>query len=52
MAGSKSVVLAALVTNGAIAVLKFFGFLLTGSAAMYCRRRITASPTRATRCSC
>ncbi|SFR85948.1 cation diffusion facilitator family transporter [Halomicrobium zhouii] len=34
MAGSKSVVLAALVANGAIAVLKFFGFLLTGSAAM------------------
>ncbi|QIO21331.1 cation diffusion facilitator family transporter [Haloarcula sp. JP-L23] len=34
MAGSKSVVLAALVANAAIAVLKFFGFLLTGSAAM------------------
>jgi len=34
MAGSKSVVLAALVANGAIAVLKFVGFLLTGSAAM------------------
>jgi len=34
MAGSKSVVLAALVANGAIAILKFFGFLLTGSAAM------------------
>jgi len=34
MAGSKSVVIAALVANGAIAVLKFFGFLLTGSAAM------------------
>ena len=34
MAGSKSVVLAALVANGAIAVLKFIGFLLTGSAAM------------------
>ena len=34
MAGSKSVVMAALVANGAIAVLKFFGFLLTGSAAM------------------
>ncbi|MFC7075065.1 cation diffusion facilitator family transporter [Haloarcula halophila] len=34
MAGSRSVVLAALVANGAIAVLKFFGFLLTGSAAM------------------
>ncbi|WP_132059173.1 cation diffusion facilitator family transporter [Halorussus amylolyticus] len=34
MAESKSVVLAALFANGAIAVLKFFGFLLTGSAAM------------------
>ncbi|MFB6269276.1 MAG: cation diffusion facilitator family transporter [Halobacterium sp.] len=34
MAGSKSVVLAALFANGAIAVLKFFGFLLTGSPAM------------------
>jgi len=34
MAGSKSVVLAALVANGAIAILKFVGFLLTGSAAM------------------
>ncbi|MFC6863322.1 cation diffusion facilitator family transporter [Halomicroarcula sp. GCM10025817] len=34
MAGSKSVVLAALFANGAIAVLKFVGFLLTGSAAM------------------
>jgi divalent metal cation (Fe/Co/Zn/Cd) transporter len=34
MAGSKSVVLAALVANGAIAILKFAGFLLTGSAAI------------------
>jgi cation diffusion facilitator family transporter len=34
MAGSKSVVIAALIANGAIAILKFFGFLLTGSAAM------------------
>jgi cation diffusion facilitator family transporter len=34
MASSKSVVLAALVANGAIAVMKFFGFLLTGSPAM------------------
>lgn len=34
MAGSKSVVLAALFANGAIAVLKFFGFLLTQSPAM------------------
>jgi len=34
MAGSKSVVMAALVANGAITILKFFGFLLTGSAAM------------------
>jgi cation diffusion facilitator family transporter len=34
MASSKSVVYAALFANGAIAVLKFFGFLLTGSAAM------------------
>ena len=34
MAGSKSVVLAALVANGMIAILKFVGFLLTGSAAM------------------
>ena len=34
MAGSRSVVMAALVANGAIAILKFFGFLLTGSAAM------------------
>lgn len=34
MASSKSVVMAALVANGAIAVLKFVGFLLTGSSAM------------------
>jgi len=34
MAGSKSVVIAALIANGAIAVLKFVGFTLTGSAAM------------------
>jgi len=34
MAGSRSVVMAALVANGAIAILKFFGFLLTGSPAM------------------
>ena len=34
MAESRSVVIAALIANGAIAVLKFLGFLLTGSAAM------------------
>ena len=34
MAGSRGVVLAALVANGAIAVLKFIGFLLTGSPSM------------------
>jgi len=34
MAGSRSVVLAALVANGAIAVLKFGAFLLTGSPSM------------------
>ena len=34
MASSKSVVVAALIANGAIAILKFIGFLLTGSAAM------------------
>ena len=34
MASSKSVVLAALVANGAIAVLKFVGYLLTQSPAM------------------
>ncbi|WP_226022482.1 cation diffusion facilitator family transporter [Halomicrobium salinisoli] len=34
MAESKAVVMAALVANGAIAILKFGGFLLTGSAAM------------------
>ncbi|MFB6170910.1 MAG: cation diffusion facilitator family transporter [Haloarculaceae archaeon] len=34
MASSKSVVFAALFANGAIAVMKFTGFLLTGSAAM------------------
>ncbi|MDZ7745158.1 MAG: cation diffusion facilitator family transporter [Halobacteriales archaeon] len=34
MAGSKSVVLAALVANGAIAILKFAGYLVTGSPAM------------------
>jgi cation diffusion facilitator family transporter len=34
MAESKTVVLAALFANGAIAVLKFFGFLLTQSPAM------------------
>jgi len=34
MAGSRGVVLAALFANGAIAVLKFVGFLLTGSPSM------------------
>ncbi|WP_158058617.1 cation diffusion facilitator family transporter [Halorussus halophilus] len=34
MAESKSVVIAALIANGAIAILKFIGFTLTGSAAM------------------
>ena len=34
MASSKSVVIAALVANAAIAVLKFIGFTLTGSPAM------------------
>lgn len=34
MASSTSVVLAAMVANGALAVLKFLGFLLTGSPAM------------------
>jgi len=34
MAQNKSVVIAALIANGAIAILKFAGFLLTGSAAM------------------
>ncbi|UPM43084.1 cation diffusion facilitator family transporter [Halocatena salina] len=34
MASSKSVVIAAFIANAAIAVLKFLGFLLTGSAAM------------------
>ncbi len=34
MASSKSVVIAALIANGAIAILKFVGFLLTGSPAM------------------
>lgn len=34
MAESKSVVIAALIANGAIAILKFIGFSLTGSAAM------------------
>ncbi|ESP88663.1 cation diffusion facilitator family transporter [Candidatus Halobonum tyrrellensis] len=34
MAGSKSVVIAALVANGAIAILKFLGYLLTGSSSM------------------
>jgi cation diffusion facilitator family transporter len=34
MAGSKSVVIAALIANGAIAILKFFAFLLTGSPSM------------------
>jgi len=34
MASSKSVVIAALFANGAIAVLKFVGFLLTGSPSM------------------
>jgi cation diffusion facilitator family transporter len=34
MAESKSVVIAALIANGAIAILKFIGYLLTGSAAM------------------
>ncbi|WP_336135161.1 cation diffusion facilitator family transporter [Natronomonas amylolytica] len=34
MAGSTGVVIAAMFANGAIAVLKFFGFLLTGSPSM------------------
>ncbi|QLG28494.1 cation diffusion facilitator family transporter [Halorarum halophilum] len=34
MAGSKSVVIAALIANGAIAVMKFVGYLLTGSPSM------------------
>jgi divalent metal cation (Fe/Co/Zn/Cd) transporter len=34
MGSSKSVVMAALVANGAIAILKFVGFLLTGSPSM------------------
>ncbi|MFB6232640.1 MAG: cation diffusion facilitator family transporter [Haloarculaceae archaeon] len=34
MASSKSVVVAALIANGAIAILKFAGFLLTGSPSM------------------
>ncbi|WP_224270424.1 cation diffusion facilitator family transporter [Haloprofundus salinisoli] len=34
MAGSKSVVIAALIANGAIAILKFLGFLVTGSPSM------------------
>ncbi|MEZ3115519.1 cation diffusion facilitator family transporter [Halobaculum sp. MBLA0147] len=34
MAGSKSVVIAALIANGAIAVLKFFAFLASGSPSM------------------
>ncbi|MEA1932623.1 MAG: cation diffusion facilitator family transporter [Euryarchaeota archaeon] len=34
MAGSKSVVLAALIANGAIAILKFGAYLLTGSPSM------------------
>jgi cation diffusion facilitator family transporter len=33
-AGSKGVVIAAMIANGGIAVLKFFGFLLTGSPSM------------------
>ncbi|MFB9825273.1 cation diffusion facilitator family transporter [Halobaculum roseum] len=32
--GSRSVVIAALIANGSIAVMKFFGFLLTGSPSM------------------
>jgi len=34
MASSKSVVIAALIANGAIAIMKFLGFLLTGSPSM------------------
>ena len=34
MAASKSVVIAAMIANGGIAILKFFGFLLTGSPSM------------------
>ncbi len=34
MASSKSVVIAALIANGAIAVMKFVGFILTGSPSM------------------
>lgn len=35
MAESKGVVIAALIANAVITVLKFIGFLLTGSAAMF-----------------
>ena len=34
MAGSRSVVIAALIANGAIAILKFIGYLITGSPSM------------------
>jgi cation diffusion facilitator family transporter len=34
MASNRSVVVAALIANGAIAIMKFFGFLLTGSPSM------------------
>jgi len=34
MAASKGVVIAAMIANGGIAILKFFGFLLTGSPSM------------------
>jgi cation diffusion facilitator family transporter len=34
MAASKGVVVAAMIANGGIAILKFFGFLLTGSPSM------------------
>jgi cation diffusion facilitator family transporter len=34
MAGSKGVVIAAMIANGGIAILKFIGFLLTGSPSM------------------
>ncbi len=51
MASSTSVVLAALFANGAIAVLKFGGFLLTGSPAML-SETTTRSRIRGTRSSC
>lgn len=45
MAGSKGVVIAAMIANGGIAILKFIGFLLTGSPSMLAETYHSVSDT-------